>query len=53
MSIVTKNLGQVAGIVFSLTPPTNKKILWYDETVTADCPIKFFNLTTNNWESLK
>lgn len=51
--MITKNLGLVAGIVSSLTPPNNKKILWYDETITIGCPIKYYNLTTNTWELLK
>lgn len=46
------NLGVIAGIVFGVTPPENKKILWYDETVITGCPIKYYNLTTNTWEFL-
>jgi hypothetical protein len=47
-----KNLGQVAAMVSSTTEPSNKKVLWYDETVTIGCPIKYYNLTTNSWELL-
>jgi len=47
-----KNLGGIAGVVYGVTPPTNKKILWYDETVLTGCPIKYYSLTTNNWEFL-
>lgn len=47
-----KNLGTVAAMVSGVTPPENKKILWYDETVSTGCPIKYYSLTTNNWEFL-
>ena len=47
-----KNLGMVAGIVSGVTAPENKKVLWYDETITLGCPIKYYNLTTNTWTFL-
>lgn len=49
----TKNLGLVAAIISSTVAPSNKKVLWYDETVTKGCPIKYYDLTTNTWTSLK
>lgn len=49
----SKNLGLCAGIVSGTVPPSNKKILWYDETVEEGCPIKFYNLTTKEWCNLK
>jgi len=45
-------LGVISGIVYGVTPPPNKKILWYDETVSTGCPIKYYNLSTNEWEFL-
>jgi len=47
-----KNLGLIAGMVSGVVPPENKKVLWYDETISLGCPIKYYNLTTNNWEFL-
>jgi len=47
-----KNLGLVAAIVSGVTAPENKKVLWYDETITLGCPLKYYDLTTNNWEFL-
>lgn len=44
-----KNLGPVVGIIYSTIEPKNKKVLWYDETITAGCPIKYYNLTSNTW----
>lgn len=49
MAKKVKNLGVIAGIVFGTTSPTNKKVIWYDETVTVGCPLKYYNLTTNLW----
>lgn len=48
-----KNLGQAAGMVRGDTPPVNTTILWYDTTISVSCPIKYYDLTTNNWELLK
>lgn len=48
-----KNIGQVAAIVYRSSAPSNQRILWYDTTVSSGCPIKFYNLTTQQWESLK
>lgn len=48
-----KNLGQVAAMVLSATPPLNKAILWYDTTITSGCPIKYYDLTTKQWALLK
>lgn len=53
MAKKTENLGTVAGIVSGTTPPDNKKILWYDETVESGCPVKYYDLTTSSWELLK
>lgn len=47
-----KNLGIIAGLVSGVIPPENKKVLWYDETVTLGCPIKYYDLTTNVWTFL-
>lgn len=44
------NLGVIAGLVSGITPPQNKKIFWYDETVTTGCPIRYYDLSTNTWE---
>lgn len=49
----SRNLGQVAAMVFGTTEPTNKRVLWYDESVTSGCPIKYYDLTTKQWELLK
>ena len=49
----TKNLGLCAGMVSSAKAPSNKKVLWYDETVTSGCPIKYYDLSINEWTNLK
>lgn len=49
MPIISKNLGQVAGIVHRNTEPTNKKIIWWDETLAVNAP-KVYNFNTNQWE---
>ena len=48
----TKDLGQVAGMLVSATPPTNTKILWLDSTVNSGNPIKYYNLSSNEWKTL-
>lgn len=48
-----KNVGQVAAIVYRSKAPSNQRVLWYDTTVTEGCPIKYYDLTTQNWEPLK
>lgn len=49
----SKNLGLCAGMVSSTKAPSNKKVLWYDETVTNGCPIKYYDLTGKGWVALK
>lgn len=46
------NLGTVAAMVFGTTAPEDKRLLWYDESITTGCPIKYYNLTTNQWTLL-
>ena len=50
--VITKDLGQVAGMLVSATPPTNTKILWLDSTVNSGNPIKYYNLSSNEWKTL-
>lgn len=47
-----KNLGVIAGLVSGTVAPQNKKVLWYDETITSGCPIKYYDLTTKTWKKL-
>lgn len=47
-----KNLGLIAAIISGTTPPEIKKVLWYDETVTAGCALKYYDLTLNEWKPL-
>lgn len=45
----TKNLGWVQAIISSTIPPTNKKMLWYDENTDLH---KYWDIGLNSWESL-
>lgn len=52
---MTKNLGQIAAIIFSDTPPTNTEIIWYDTSVTSQdraLHLKVYNGNTGQWELL-
>lgn len=44
-----KNLGQVAAMIYSATPPTNLRILWYDTTNNV---IKKYNISESEWQSI-
>lgn len=48
--VVTKDLGQVAGMLVSATAPTNTKLLWCDSSVSSGCPIKYYDLTSLTWK---
>lgn len=51
--VQTRNLGQLAAIVFSNLPPTNRRILWYDLNGQAPIDsIKIFDTSTNTWVAL-
>jgi len=41
-----KNLGQVAGMVYSATAPSNLRVLWYDTTNNL---IKEYKTSQNAW----
>jgi hypothetical protein len=45
----TKNLGWVQAIISSTIPPTNKKMLWYDENTNLH---KYWSIELNSWVSL-
>ena len=48
----SKNLGPVCGIVYSSTAPVNKRVIWYDTNITSGNPLKYYNLTSQSWQSL-
>lgn len=48
----SKNLGPVCGIVYSASAPVNKKVIWYDTTITQGRPLKYYNLTSKTWVTL-
>ena len=48
----SKNLGPVCGIVYSATAPVNKKVIWYNTTITTGNPLRYYNLTSKTWVTL-
>lgn len=50
--VKTKDLGLIVGMLVSAEEPENKKVLWYDTSITTGCPIKYYNLTSNTWKVL-
>jgi hypothetical protein len=47
----TVNLGQIAAIHIGLTPPSNRKLIWYDDNASQKIH-KTFNVLTNKWETM-
>jgi hypothetical protein len=47
----TKNIGQVVGLFIGTEPPTNTKLIWYDETPNQCCH-KVYNKSVNRWQTL-
>jgi len=53
MESQVKNLGQIAAIIISPTQPEVSTVLWYDETVSSGCPIKYRDPKDGLWKPLK
>lgn len=45
-------LGVISAMVFGTVAPSDKRLLWYDESIMQGCPIKYYNKTTNKWTLL-
>jgi len=46
---ITRNLGQVAGIIISSSEPENNQVLWYD---TVNDLIKAYNAGSSSWDPI-
>lgn len=48
--MIVLDLGQVASVKISPTPPTNTKLLWYDVNQSGSVKFKVFDETLNTWK---
>lgn len=48
--MATKNLGQVSAILISTTPPSNQKMLWYDDNIGQKL-LKYYDTNTSSWKN--
>ena len=47
----TKNIGQVVGLFIGTNPPSNTKLIWYDNTPNQNCH-KVYDVETKLWRVL-